>query len=375
MLGELRIVLGKRLGGRPDSEHWQLLVRIVLVSVALAYLHSPVFSEQVEEAWRVEVARAVGWAAFVIVAGLFAALLAQPGRSMLRRIVGMTNDIFAVSAAIFLGEGAMAGASVVYLWISVGNGFRYGNAYLYGGAVLSLVCFGLVSATSDFWIEQRVLSSNLLILLSVVPPYVGALLKSLHETKKQLEVQARVDTLTGLLNRAETEMTVERMLDRRHDGHWLLFCDLDLFKQVNDNAGHAAGDRLLADVAGIIRGSVRASDVVGRLGGDEFCVLLEHCELDRARQIAEDVRNRVSGYRLRWGDNEYRIGISVGLAPTSAVKDAASLFRLADAACYAAKNAGRNQVHVVDPRLGPQDTGRIRRMYGVPSPAGAAPAR
>jgi diguanylate cyclase (GGDEF)-like protein len=203
----------------------------------------------------------------------------------------------------------------------------------------------------------------MLVVLALIPPYVGALLGSLRKAKEQLRQQASIDILTGLLNRVETEMSMERLLDVRHDGHALLFCDLDLFKQVNDKAGHAAGDKLLADVARIIADCTERTDITGRLGGDEFCVLVVDATMERARQVAENIRNRVSGYRLAWGRDYYSVGISIGVAPTSAVRDMGSLFRLADAACYAAKNAGRNQVHVVDPRTGIADTQRIRKLF------------
>ena len=159
------------------------------------------------------------------------------------------------------------------------------------------------------------------------------------------------------------------ILDRQHDGHFLLYCDLDHFKNVNDEAGHAAGDKLLSDVGQIIRDCVRGDDLTARLGGDEFCVFIKKCPLYKAREIAENIRNSVSGYRLAWGRNYYTVGISIGAAPSAAVKDMASLFRLADAACYAAKNAGRNQVHVVDPQSDFIDTASVRRLFTDRNPA------
>jgi diguanylate cyclase (GGDEF)-like protein len=150
---------------------------------------------------------------------------------------------------------------------------------------------------------------------------------------------------------------------REPAGDALLFCDLDRFKHVNDVAGHAAGDKLLADVGAIISRAIRASDSCGRTGGDEFCVLLRQCSLEKAREVAEQIRSRVAGYRLAWGREYFSVGISIGVAPTSAVADANSLFRLADAACYAAKNAGRNQIHVVDPRVDSVDTAQVRRLF------------
>jgi len=351
------------VSNREDAEHRQVLIRVGIVSTALVYFFSDWFADNATTPAYVELARWAVSAAFVVTLALAAWLLYRPGVSVTRRVAGMLHDVLAISTAMYLGEAAAAGVAAIYLWVTLGNGFRYGNAYLYGCAILSFLSCGAVTLLSDYWSENRTLSANILILLALIPPYVGGLLRSLQKAKAQLKRQATVDVLTGLLNRAEIEMTVERVLDRGHEGHVLLFCDLDLFKQVNDSAGHAAGDKLLADVAKIIRDCTDGRGLVGRLGGDEFCVFLEDCRMERARQVAEDIRNSVSGYRLAWGREYYSVGISVGVAPTSAVKDMGSLFRLADAACYAAKNAGRNQVHVVDPRTGIADTQRIRKMF------------
>ncbi|MCB1844794.1 MAG: GGDEF domain-containing protein, partial [Halioglobus sp.] len=319
----------------------------------------------------VKLARWAVSTSMLVTLSLIVALLINPGESATRRILGMLHDIVAISVALYLGEGGATAVASIYLWVTLGNGFRYGNGYLFGTAILSFVSFAAVFWFSAYWREQVTLSVNILLLMALIPPYVAILLRSLQKAKEQLRHQASIDVLTGLLNRAETEMSVERVLDRKHEGHALLFCDLDLFKKVNDEAGHAAGDKLLADVARIIGECTHSRGIVGRLGGDEFCVFLPECTMERARQVAEDIRNSVSGYRLAWGRDYYSVGISVGVAPTSAVQDIGSLFRLADAACYAAKNAGRNQVHVVDPRTGVADTQRIRKMFAE-SPLGAS---
>ena len=99
------------------------------------------------------------------------------------------------------------------------------------------------------------------------------------------------------------------------------------------------------------------------MGGDEFCVfccaILRSKEAERLRRL---IRSKTTGYRFAWGTEYYSVGVSIGVAPSGAVNDADSLFRLADAACYAAKNAGRNKVHVVDPRTDLLDTQKIRRI-------------
>jgi len=101
------------------------------------------------------------------------------------------------------------------------------------------------------------------------------------------------------------------------------------------------------------------------MGGDEFCVLLRDCGLERGRELAEEIRSKTTGYRLAWGTDYFSVGMSIGVAPSNAVNDAEPLFRLADAACYAAKNAGRNRVHIVDPRTDLLDTQKIRQILEV----------
>jgi len=93
----------------------------------------------------------------------------------------------------------------------------------------------------------------------------------------------------------------------------LCYLDLDRFKVVNDTSGHLAGDSMLREVAKVLRDAVRDSDTVGRLGGDEFGMLLIGCPLDKARQIADDVCRAVTDYRFVWKDKIFNIGVSVGL--------------------------------------------------------------
>jgi len=363
VLSSITKPLQRRLAGRPDAEHVQVLIRLVIVSAASLYFLTDRFSADGAPAASAELARWFCAYALCVAVALGVAMLVNPAVSVPRRIIGIVHDIAGISVALYLGEGHVASLAVIYLWVSLGNGFRYGNGYLYGSSVASFACFAAVVALSPYWRGQMTLSLTMFAVMALIPPYVAVLLSSLHRAKEQLRLQASIDVLTGLLNRSQCELAIERRLDDDMDGHVLLFCDLDLFKRVNDDAGHAAGDKLLADVARIIDDCTSEHDVAGRMGGDEFCILLANSSIEHARRVAEDIRNRISGYRLAWGKKYYSVGISIGVAPTSAVQDMASLFRLADAACYAAKNAGRNQVHVVDPRTGIEDTQRIRKLF------------
>lgn len=358
ILGYLR----QRLKDRTDSEHGQAITRIVLVSIVVVYFYTDYFGASLTPD-DLRLVRGIGLGSLAASFAIFAAIVINTSASVIRRLLGMAHDVVAISTAVYLGEGAGAAVAVIYLWITVGNGFRYGVGYLYACAASSLFGFAAVYFSSPYWQGQDLLSINIVLAMLVVPPYVGSLLRSLHAARDALQQQASTDSLTGLMNRSEMEKAVEALFAGDHAGHVLLFCDLDRFKQVNDVAGHAAGDKLLTDIGEIIRASVRRDDLCGRMGGDEFCVLLRDCSVDKGRAIAEKIRSKLTGYRLAWGTEYFSVGVSIGVAPASATEDSESLFRLADAACYAAKHAGRNRVHVVDPRIDSLDTQEIRQMF------------
>jgi len=184
--------------------------------------------------------------------------------------------------------------------------------------------------------------------------------------KRALSFQASHDALTGLINRREFDNRLQLALQGARDGegtHALLYVDLDQFKVVNDTCGHSAGDRLLRDVTALLQLHVRAADIIARLGGDEFGILVQHCSLDQALRIADQIRQAVRDYRFTWEQNTASIGASIGLVEINGVSDSvASLMSAADIACYAAKDAGRNRVHVYDAG---EVSGRHREMYWV----------
>jgi diguanylate cyclase (GGDEF)-like protein/PAS domain S-box-containing protein len=166
--------------------------------------------------------------------------------------------------------------------------------------------------------------------------------------REKLQWSATHDPLTDLANRREFEHQLRKLIaDRRGQARSsALFIDLDHFKQVNDNAGHATGDALLRRVAQELQGRVRGEDVVARLGGDEFAVLLRGCALDQAVQVAEQIRLDV-----RAAGNEEcalrAVTASIGVVEIDGTQDTlAAVMEAADAACYAAKHAGRDAVRV-----------------------------
>ncbi len=184
--------------------------------------------------------------------------------------------------------------------------------------------------------------------------------------KRALSYQAVHDALTGLINRREFDNRLQTAVQSARNGegtHALLYVDLDQFKVVNDTCGHSAGDRLLRDVTALLQQQVRTTDTIARLGGDEFGILVQHCSVEQAVRVADNIRQAVHDYRFTWERNTSTIGASIGVVEISRDSEsAASLMSAADIACYAAKDAGRNRVHVYEST---EASGRHREMYWV----------
>ena len=170
---------------------------------------------------------------------------------------------------------------------------------------------------------------------------------------RELKHHASHDALTGLSNRREfDEMLDQALNDYRQKGKSLCVCmlDLDRFKIVNDNCGHAAGDLLLKQLAELIQKSVRDNDTVARFGGDEFTVILLGCNLENGIKIAEKIRQMIDAYRFYWKEEVYNVGVSIGIAEASPSLDCnESVLLAADACCIKAKRLGRNQVQFFSP--------------------------
>lgn len=171
----------------------------------------------------------------------------------------------------------------------------------------------------------------------------------LRGMEREMIYLASHDALTGLLNRREFEVRLRRAIRTARAEqrlHVLLYLDLDEFKTVNDTCGHLVGDEMLKQITALLRSRVRRSDTLARLGGDEFGVLLEDCPLDHARQIADDVRRSVREFRFRWRDQMFSVGVSIGFVAIDGDSgDLAQVMGAADAACYVAKEGGKNRVH------------------------------
>ena len=176
-------------------------------------------------------------------------------------------------------------------------------------------------------------------------------LKSRDEKLRRL---ANYDALTGLLNKHNFNIQLKYELERvvaENDSSALLFIDLDQFKYVNDNLGHAAGDRLLSQVADLFKHRIRQDDVLSRFGGDEFTIIARSVSEKDAESIANSIIKQMQNFIFVENDQAFNIYCSIGVVMIKGEQfSAEEVFSQADMACFQAKSEGRNRYHMFDAR-------------------------
>ena len=183
----------------------------------------------------------------------------------------------------------------------------------------------------------------------VMGVFLGVFLRRAHRLSERLRTLANTDMLTGCHSRRHFFELAEQALADAHRKRRPLavaMLDMDHFKRVNDTHGHDAGDALLKQLVATCQASLRSSDVLGRLGGEEFAALLPETDLETAREVAERLRQAVAATTLDWNDTTLRPTVSVGVAALVPEMDLDHLLQAADAALYQAKGAGRNRIAV-----------------------------
>ena len=333
--------LRERLAVREDTEHVQALIRIAFGLVIAAYLYVTA-----GPSLEVLVFFVTFTAASLV---LFGAVLARPQSSERRRMLGAMLDI-GTTTFVMLKYGEIGSPLYgIYLWVTFGNGFRFGVRSLYSSHIMSLIGFGTVVLLNPFWQENPLLTGGLFLLLAALPPYGGALLIALGKANRNLHEQAMRDVLTGLYNRRYLMDSFDRELRRarrRNERLGVMMIDIDHFKQFNDTYGHAAGDEVLHSVAVIMLTLVRGEDILCRFGGEEFVLVQMTGSAEALTQRAEELRDAVGSHEIVYGDR--RLGpvtLSIGIAmfPDHGAS-AETLLSGADTALYRAKASGRNRV-------------------------------
>ncbi len=192
--------------------------------------------------------------------------------------------------------------------------------------------------------------------------------------EERLQFLAHHDYLTHLLTRTAFEEALGLLLSRINSGdaqHVLLYIDLDQFKVINDTAGHVAGDELLCQIAALLRRHLQAQDIAARLGGDDFAVILHGTDPVSGRATAEQILAAIDQMEFFRDGQRHRISASIGMVSvTHHASGVANLLSMADTACYAAKEDGRNRLHVYDENL-KQMQSRQKEMQLTPRIMGA----
>jgi len=181
---------------------------------------------------------------------------------------------------------------------------------------------------------------------------VGRDITEQRRLTERIAFQASRDSLTGTVNRREFERQLDDAVETvrsRGGEHVLCYVDLNKFKLLNDTLGHAAGDYLLKMMVQEIQAKISPADLLGRIGGDEFGILLRNTDIKRARSLATEITQSTKERSFRWEDRNFSIAMSVGLAPLNKqTKSSSELLARADSACYRAKEAGGEGVWVSD---------------------------
>ena len=198
---------------------------------------------------------------------------------------------------------------------------------------------------------RKTLYINLAICLAITLVVLMLTNVSLSRYQRRIEEMAATDKLTGMLNRQAFDILMNKLMaDRARSPRpvSVLMLDLDHFKRVNDQHGHAVGDRVLRQVAQTLQQTLRKSDIAVRWGGEEFLVVLDNCALEEARQIAEKIRERITQAQLDVGGQPLVLTVSAGVSQLGSDELPDQVIRRADGALYQAKNDGRNRVALAD---------------------------
>jgi len=352
--GPLGALLGHVLSGR-GCERSQAIARLLITGAGALYLgaaatHGPAEPGVVHGLWLV-----LGFLAFALV--LYLTIRLWPRPSIPRRVVGILADQAAISYAMHLTGAVGAVFYPLYLWVSVGNGLRFGPRYMALATAAGAAGFALTATRSAYWQAQGgPLVTGLLLGLIILPALFWMRLRALHEANRDLRGWLRAqqaasgrDALTGLADRRRflQELREAAARARASEGRLLLaLVDLDGLGRVNDSLGHAAGDALLRQAAQRLRAAAGPEDRLARIDGDELALLRQAGPDEDAETLARRLVARFEA-PFRLTGHAITVGARVGVAELPGhAEDAEGLLRAAQQALYRART-GKGTAHRV----------------------------
>jgi len=327
------------------DQAFELLLALLLAHLAMALLFA-----------------ALGWAAHALRHSVKTMAGKALPLSMVAAALAFSVGFVALNQPVMPGittfwVGCMIVAALMY-WPPVPSALVYAAAYVVffqalgwtqtDAALLHANRINGLAAVSMGWILSVLLWRNFTS-LQLYQTQLESANTELQNRQKELQRLTRLDGLTGLYNRSTfVELTRQELARAQRQGSAtsILLLDLDLFKHVNDTWGHPAGDAVLKNVATVANSSVRSTDLVGRLGGEEFIILLPNTARDAAHKLAEKLRANLERSPTPWAQGQIRSTVSIGVASTTAAEnhDFDHLYTSADKALYSAKEKGRNRV-------------------------------
>ena len=295
------LLLGSREQQIEQSEAKQTVFRLVIVSVALAFV-------SVLNIWAIKFDKLshddILCQAVMVLSWLFCLTMLilrrfQRDSSQFRIVVGLVHDVTVTTLFLIFFKEKMAFFLFLYLWITIGHGFRFGEKYLMIAALFTSLGLLALFKLNPVWGKLAPISFDLGVIFVLVASYTGYLLRELKIARDKIESIATRDPLTGLSNRRIVEDRLPLILQATRDKQQtmgVIFFDLDGFKPINDRLGHETGDRLLKLVAETAQSCVRSTDIVARMGGDEFLVVLKGIESEsslkeRAKALLHSIQS------------------------------------------------------------------------------------
>ena len=357
LLMSLALVVSVGLRARSGLQAWQFM--LLAQAGGFGLLIGAAFGMTMLLATLGVMALSASASAMVLTVGRFLSLRVSP-----RLLWGPPLALGVAHAAVFADQGLATGITNIVIgtqilwasWLLLRGAGRSRWRWLCGGAgaangLLVLGRAALVLGWPEIYprfIAPHPLNiaSMLLLNASLVLGTMGFLLAHRDEAEQALVRLASLDTLTGLLNRREWMQRAGRALGTADDGAVLLMLDLDHFKRINDERGHPVGDEVLKLTGEVLRGELRASDLVGRYGGEEFCLLLRHCEPEAFGRL--DARLHQALQRRCEASLGFAVDFSAGAVRALPGETLAAAIKRADDQLYRAKHAGRGRTSCGD---------------------------
>ncbi len=334
-----------------DAEIDQASTRLVVVSILLAFVSlANIVIIRFDKLMLNDIlCQALFLASFMFTIGMSMHQYYRPLLANERIVVGLIHDVTVTTLFLLFSREKFVSLLFIYPWISIGHGFRFGERYLFIASLFTSFGMLVLFKVSRYWGSTVPSGLDIGLIFVLVASYTGYLLRDLSAIKEVLKQLATRDPLTGLANRRIIEDQLPHLVaEHQADGMsmGMIYFDLDGFKPVNDNLGHDKGDILLKQVASIVKKSVRADDIVARVGGDEFVVVLNR--IQNEKDLVTRGRNilmRIESIKELDG-KKIEISASLGclLISSKTPKELSSsqkLIREADRLMYASKKSGR----------------------------------